>query len=149
MGLFGDLDVAAAEDNPWDLPANTYEAAVFEVAVKENKDKTKKGLSITYKVTEGEHTGKKVSEWKTIPEPANPKAPSAEDKQAASFLKMRLASLGVPESRMNSVDVNDLQGLDVFITVKKNGEYTNVTNVKLGMDDDAVDARADSFGAPW
>jgi hypothetical protein len=127
MGLFGDLDVASAEDDPFSVPANTYEATVYEVEVKPTQDGSKTGLNIVYKIASGEHEGKSVREWKQIPKGAI----TPEDKRAASFLKMRLASLGVPESRMNDIDVNDLQGLDVIINVKVNGEYTNVTRVEL------------------
>jgi hypothetical protein len=129
MGLFGDLDVASAEDNPWAVPANTYEATLFEVSVKEDKNK-KPGLMLVYKISSGDHAGKTVSEWKVIPQPADPKNPNADEKKAASYLKQRLASLGVPESRMNTVDTNDLLGTEVVITVKVNGDYTNVSKVE-------------------
>lgn len=138
MGLFGDLDVASADDNPWAVPANTYEADVFKVEVKDSQDKAKKGLAITYKISSGDHEGKTVSEWKEIPQPADPKNPTPDEKKATSYLKMRLGSLGVPESRMNTVDVNDLQGLPVTIKVTVNGDYTNVTRVELRGASDAI-----------
>ena len=130
MGLFGELDVASAEDNPWAVPANTYEANVFEVAVKTDKN-DHQGLAINYKISSGDHEGKQVSEWKTIPTPADPKNPTPDEKKAMSYLKMRLSSFGVPESRMNSVDINDLLGTPVTIKVTINGEYTNVARVEL------------------
>jgi hypothetical protein len=130
MGLFGDLDVAAADDNPWAVPANTYEADVYLVEVKKDRNENK-GLSIIYKITSGDHRGKTVSEWKIIPNPADPENLTPEERQAASYIKMRLASLGVPESRMNDVNVNDLMGLAVTIKVTVNGDYTNVARVEL------------------
>lgn len=129
MGLFGDLDVASAEDNPWAVPANTYEATVYEVNVKQDKNKNN-GLAIIYKISSGDHAGKTVSEWKVIPSPADPKNPTPDEKKATSYLKQRLASLGVPESRMNTVDTNDLLGTEVTVTVKVNGDYTNVSRVE-------------------
>lgn len=144
MGLFGDLDVASAEDNPWLVPSNTYEADVFKVELKEKDDK--KGLVFTYKISSGEHEGKQVSEYKNIPTPVDPKNPTPEEKTAASYLKMRLASLGVPESRMNTVEPNDLQGLPVVITVKVNGEYTNVTRVELRDETAAAPQAFSGFG---
>lgn len=130
MSIFGDLDIASASDDPFSVAPGTYEAVVSDVEVKDNKDKTLKGLWITYTITGETENGKNVSEWKTIPAPADPKNPSAEDKRSMSFLKMRLSSLGIPESRMNSVQPEDLIGTEVAITVKKNGEYTNVTKVE-------------------
>lgn len=132
MGLFGDLDIAAAADNPFAVDPGTYPATVSDVVVKESKDKTKTGLNFTYTITgEGPMVGRNVSEWKTLPTPANPKNPTAEEAQALSFLKMRLASLGIPEARMNSIVPEDLVGIDVVITVKQKDEYTNVTKVVL------------------
>lgn len=130
MGLFGDLDVASADDNPWAVPANTYEADVYIVEVKSDKNENK-GLSILYKITSGDHVGKTVSEWKIIPQPDDPWNLTPEERKAMSYIKMRLASLGVPEERMNTVDVNDLMGLPVTVKVTVNGDYTNVTRVEL------------------
>jgi hypothetical protein len=130
MGLFGDLDVASADDNPWAVPANTYEADVYLVEVKTDKNENK-GLSILYKISSGDHEGKTVSEWKIIPQPADLNNLTPEENKARSYLKMRLASLGVPEERMNDVNVNDLMGLPVTVKVTVNGEYTNVTRVEL------------------
>ena len=130
MGLFGELDVASAEDNPWAVPANTYEADVYTVEVKTDKNEHQ-GLAINYKISSGDHEGKMVGEWKIIPTPDDPKNPTPDEKKAMSYLKMRLASLGVPESRMNSVDVNDLLGTPVTIKVTVNGDFTNVSRVDL------------------
>ena len=126
MGLFGDLDVASAEDNPWFVPPNTYECDLYKVELKtpEGKDP---GLLFTYKISSGEHEGKQVTEYKRVPKSQLTK----EDKDAASYLKMRLASLGIPEARMNTVEPEDLQGLAVIVTVTQNGEYTNVRKVEL------------------
>lgn len=131
MGLFGELDIESAEDNPWMVPANTYEADLYQVEVKPNKTGDKTNLILTYKISSGEHTGKQVTEYKVIPSPVDPKNPTADEAKAASYIKARLTSLGVPESRMNTVEVNDLVGTPVVIKVTVNGEYTNVSSVKL------------------
>lgn len=141
MGLFGELDIESAEDNPWMVPANTYEADLFEVAVKPNKDNTKTNLILTYKISSGDHTGKQVTEYKVIPSPADPKNPTADEKKAASYIKQRLTSLGVPESRMNTVEVNDLVGTPVVIKVTVSGEYTNVSKVDLRGEGIAVETQ--------
>lgn len=130
MGIFGDLDVASASDNPWAVPANTYEANVYTAEVKRDKNEAL-GLELIYKISSGDHEGKTVREWKIIPEPADPKNLTADENKAASYLKMRLLSLGIPESRMNSMDVNDILGTEVVIKVTVNGEYTNVARVEL------------------
>lgn len=141
MGLFGDLDVKSAEDNPWFVPSNTYKADVFSVEVKDGKNG--KGLSIVYKISEGDHKGKTVSEWKNIP--SKEEADTEEGKKAASYLKMRLASLGVPEARMNDVEPADLTGTAVIVTVKVNGEYSNVNKVELAEGADTPAAPTQAF----
>lgn len=129
--IFGDLDVANAEDNPFEVEAGTYEATVTDVQVKPTAKGDKTGLILEYTITDESNNGKKVSEWKEIPDKNSPNAA-----RAASFLKMRLASLGVPEGRMNDLQTDDLMNLDVVVTVTKStGKdgtvYTNVNKVVL------------------
>jgi hypothetical protein len=137
MGLFDELDVASAADDPFGVPDDMYEAVVEKVEVKVSNDKTYhddtpvKGLSITYKITEGDYAGEKVSEYKYIPKPVDKNAPTADERRSMSFLKQRLLSLGVPESRINSFEPDDVVGADVYVTTKKNGNYTNITDVKV------------------
>jgi len=137
MGIFGDLDVASASDNPWLVPANTYEANVYTAEVKRDKNEAL-GLELIYKISSGDHEGKTVREWKVIPEPADAKNLTPDEQKAASYLKMRLISLGVPESRMNSMNVNDILGTEVVIKVVVNGEYMNVGKVELRGDSPAA-----------
>ncbi len=136
MGLFGELDVQSAADDPFKVPANVYEATVTDVEVKPTQDNSKVGMTIIYTVTadsaEGEHVGKTVREWKQIPQPADPKKLSADDKRAMSFLKSRLLDLGIPENRINTVEPGDLIGKDVTIQVKEGkNDFMNVAKVTL------------------
>lgn len=126
--IFGDLDIASAEDNPFEIAPGTYQATISDVSVRPTKAGDKTGLIIEYTITDENETGKKVSEWKEIPAKG-----SKNEATAASFLKLRLSSLGIPENRMNSLQTDDLMNLDVVVSVKKNGEYTNV--VKVALDD--------------
>jgi hypothetical protein len=64
-----------------------------------------------------------------IPQPADPKSPSAEELRSMSFLKQRLLDLGVPSERINEVKPDDLIGSKVIVAVKNKNGYTNV--VKL------------------
>lgn len=129
MGLFDGLDVASAADNPFEVEPGTYDAVVTGVETKPTKDESKIGLNIEFTIEQpgGPMDGRKVMEWKQIPSDVT----TAEGARAASFLKQRLANLGVPESRMNDVDSDDLIGTECVVSVKKNGEYTNVTKVAL------------------
>lgn len=147
-GIFGDLDVASAADDPFKLPPNVYEATVTDVKVGDTQDGSKTGMTITYTVsTDDEHDGKSVREWKQIPRPADPKNPAVEDKKAMSWLKARLLDLGIPESRINSVTPDDLIGKEVTITVAegKNPSFMNVNRVTLRQDVSAVTSGKKKF----
>jgi len=131
MGLFGDLDIEAASDNPFEIPADKYGCAVTKVEKKRNNDDTADFLVFTYTIEEGaadSAIGQDVAEWKKIP--ASNDEEGAE--RAKSFIKQRLLSLGVPENRVNTVNPDDLLGVKVWATIKpgKNG-YPSVSKVEL------------------
>lgn len=147
MSIFGELDFASVQDNPWSVEDGTYEAILAEFKVGPTKAGDKVGVMISYKLND---SGSSVSEWKEIP--SQEALATAEGKRAASFLKQRLASLGVPESHMNSVTAQELVGTRVLVTVKNNTArdgsgrvYTNVTNVAL---DEAGDRPLPAYEYP-
>lgn len=127
--IFGDLDIANAEDNPFAVPDNTYEAYVTNAKVGLTKAGDKLGLTIEYSIDGGDQNGKKVSEFKHVPRSNDVMEPAIRAR-AASFLKMRLSSLGVPDDKMNELDPTDLIGTPVVITVKTKDGYTNVNRVE-------------------
>jgi hypothetical protein len=136
--IFGDLDIASAADDPFAVTDGTYYATLTKCS-KEESSRGSKGLTFEYTIHDAEDEqmdGRKISEWKTIPE--------ADDENAAlhmSFIKQRLKSLGVPESEMNTVKPDELIGLEVIVTVatkkskKDDQEYQNVTKMRLNTDD--------------
>ena len=124
-GFLADLGLDEIDEDPNAFPDGTYNAYLTEAKVVNLKDSAKgKRLVLTYKIADGPHKGKTIDEWKSINA-----FDSARDK---AFLKSRILSLGIPESRISSLDVNDLVGTEVRITKKQNGQYRNVTNVVLG-----------------
>jgi hypothetical protein len=133
MGLFGDLDVASAADNPFEIPANTYECTLTDVSVGPTKAGDKVGMTLKYTIQgDGDYADMDITEWKEIPQPADPQNLTAEEKRANSWLKQRLLSLGVPETRVNSVEVDDLLGTDLTVTIAEGKKgYMNVTKVEV------------------
>lgn len=128
--IFGDLDIASAEDNPFAIPDNKYEAFVTATKVGLTKKEDKLGLTIEYTIDGGDHNGKKVSEFKHVPRASDDMEP-ADRARAASFLKQRLSSLGVPDSKMNALDPADLVGIPVVIEVLTKDGYTNIRSVEV------------------
>jgi hypothetical protein len=132
MSLFEGLDVASAADDPFKIPPNTYSCTVTAVKVGPTKAGDKIGMTLVYTIQEGDFEGDDITEWKEIPQPADPRNLTKDESRALAWLKQRLLNLEIPEDRMNSVSDDDLVGLDVYVTTKegKNG-YTNVQKVEL------------------
>lgn len=129
MGLFDELDIAGAADNPWSIPDNTYACVVSDLEIKENS-KGNMGMTFKYKVIQGEHKDFEITEYKRLPSSKDKDQMSEANKnKAMSYIKLRLASLDIPESRMNSVEKGDLIGKECFVSTKVNGDYVNVRNV--------------------
>src|SRR6476659_8359264 len=101
MTLFGDLDVASANDDPFKIPPNTYPCTVTAVKVGPTKAGDKVGMTLVYTIQDGDFAGDDITEWKEIPQPADPRNLTREEARALSFLKQRLLNLEVPEDRMN------------------------------------------------
>ena len=130
MSIFGDLDVESAADDPFAVPDNTYKAFLFDVKVGPTKDGTKTGMSLTYKISEGEHEGKQITEWKRIPTPADPKNLDADDQRKTNVFQNHWY--------VNTVTPEDLIGKSVLVTVKSEKGYTNVKKLELDEDADEI-----------
>lgn len=131
MGLFDELDVAGASDNPFAIPDDTYPCVVKDLTVKKNA-KGNMGMTVTYKVTEGEYAGREITEYRRMPHSTDAEPlDEAKKAQSLSYIKRTLSSLGIPEARMNSVTKEDLVGIDCYVSTQQNGDFTNVRNVTL------------------
>ena len=143
MGLFDELDVAGAADNPFAIPDDTYECVVSDVIVKKNA-KGNMGMTIKYKVLGGQYDGSEVSEYRRIPHPNDSdKLGQAEAERAKSFIKRSLSALGIPEDRMNSVTKEDLVGIRCYVSTQQNGDFTNVREVNLTAPGNVATASAE------
>ena len=131
MGLFDELDVAGAADNPFAIPDDTYPAVVSDVVTKKNA-KGNMGMTVIYKVTEGDYTGREISEYRRLPHPEdNDKLDAAKAANSLSYIKRTLGRLGIPEDRMNSVGKDDLVGIQCYVSTQMNGDFINVRDVSL------------------
>lgn len=123
VGLTSDLGLESVPDA---LPDATYSGYVVDLRVVNAKPpKTGRSLVFTYR-NDAPGTpldGERVDEFKS----ANP----GDTTQQKRFLKQRLESLGIPESRMSSLTKEDVVGKAVFFTMKTNGQYHNVSKVEL------------------
>src|SRR5690606_738332 len=151
MGLF-DLGADWSEvEAPafQNVPAGIYEATLTAIDIFEKDGKT--SYTFDYLVTEdegndGKYVGRTVREFKRFTDDEGHL-----DIQALGYVKARLINLGVPEDfNMADLDVEDLLGTDVALTLKQNKEYTNVSRVeKIGgsVSSDPTDYDDDSAAA--
>lgn len=138
MGLFGDLDISSAADDPFAVDDGTYVAIVSSCAVAHSEKKNTNGLTFEYTILDDDSNpekmhGRKVSEWLTIPETDASGQYQDADKgpKFASFIKRRLASLGVPEAEMNAVEPEDLVDITVVMTLKTKGDFQNIIKMAV------------------
>jgi hypothetical protein len=134
MGIFGDLDIASAADNPNEIPPNTYYCSIFRVTTAPTRDGAKLGMTITYKILDGDYKDKQFTEWKEIPQPVDPRNPTKDEERAMSFIKTRLISFGIPADQMNNLKPDDLLGIEVDVSTvenPKNPLYPQVRRVSL------------------
>lgn len=140
-GLFGALDFEQIADDPFSVDVGTYNGVVSDFFVKPTKNGDKMGMTVEYTVEESDNEemlGRSHQEWLEIPIVKEGEQPTADQKKTASRAKMRLASLGVPESRMNEVTPEDIIGTPVTFTrvdtpAKDDPTrvYKNINNVKV------------------
>lgn len=155
MGLFGDIDFNEVADDPFSVEAGTYNGVVSDFFVKATKSGDKMGMTVEYTVEESDNEemlGRSHQEWMEVPMPADPKNPTPDERKQASRVKMRLASLGVPESRMNEVTPEDVIGTPITFTRTDTKDkrddtrvYKNISNVKVR--DGVTAASSGSTGA--
>lgn len=114
--LFGDLDIASANDEPWAIKADSYPSTVTQSEIKPNSNGDKMGWNIQYTIDEGDYKGLTLFEWKWVPT----KEQVASDPQAdraRNFLAERMASFGVPKERRNQFKSDQAIGVKVIVTV--------------------------------
>ena len=131
MGFLSDLGLDSVDADPNSFPDAKYAAFVYDAKMISYKDSSKgQALVLTYKIADGLQKGKTIDEWKT----ANP----FDDAQKKAWLKQRILSIGIPESKLNDVDPDDLIGTPIYFTKKQKGEYHNVTFVEPRAEGDSL-----------
>lgn len=135
MSIFGDIDVASANENPFFKPDGKYLCKVTNATVRRS-NKGNKGMPIEYTIQEGEKQGKKINEWKPVPEPWELEGYESEEDQKAevnfsaklketserdiAFIKQRMKQFGFANDEMNSVKPEDFLSLPLLEVEIKN-----------------------------
>jgi|SRR6185437_14815848 len=118
-GFFGEFDVAGAADDPFSIDDGTYRGQVTgfdgDIGGKKNDGTDYRGMQFTLTVTEGDQEGATYDQYFALPT-ADTSVRTAGILR--SSVKKFLAGLEVPISRMNTIDPNDLLGIDVIFTIE-------------------------------
>lgn len=148
MSLFGELDVASANDNPFYKEDGPYNCVVSGAELKTSNKDGSKGLALKYSIVDGPKKGQFINEWKPIPfswelngyESADDeKNTSGYDDEIASvaarslsFLKARLKDFGFAPEKMNVLEPSDFLNLPkLVVTIKNEKGRENVKGVDL------------------
>lgn len=125
-GFLNDLGLENVSEDPNHIADGLYRAFVYGSEVRTKQSTGTKSWVLTYKIAPGQqHAGQTQQEWFDL----DPKGDNAELKR--SFLKKRVLSLGVPESKINSIQPNDLVGIEVSMKIVHRNGYQNVGNIDL------------------
>lgn len=164
-GFFGDFDIEGAADDPFSVPAGTYSGSItgFDGDIggsKKDGSGEYKGMQFTITIDDGPQVGAEFDAYFPLPT-------GNESQRSAGFMrsaiKKFLRGLEVPEDRMNTIDPNDLIGLDVIFKVversSKNSsrKFKNLDEIRLksafamegsdsGLDIFTPEVQDDEFG---
>lgn len=134
LGL--DWNSVPTTNNPSD---GTHRCFITKSEIRTKQADGSKSWVITYRVADGENEATRTNdEWRPIPNVKDGKFLTEKDETNARWLKQRLMSLGVPESRVGSTSPKDLLGIECYVTFKTNstskGTFQNVVAVKLASE---------------
>lgn len=136
MSLLGTLGLDKVEGDPNNLPDGKYRGVVSRSEYVEKKDGTLSHV-ITYKVTDpsSPRKGAEKAEWfnlgKDVVRDDSPAkkitgfTPTMSE-AAKPWYKKRFLDLGIPEDRINEIDVADLVGVEVDFGVKTKDGFSNI-----------------------
>lgn len=143
MGLFGDLDVESASSSLWPED-DTYLCTITESETGPSKKTENNPVDeqdiywvLTYTVKEGSWEGTELKERQRVLVPVDPNNLTPAERRSATYIRRRLESLGIPESRMNTVTREDLIGIECAVTTRANKDDNfppNVSKVELVQD---------------
>ena len=166
-GFFGDFDIEGAADDPFSIPAGTYSGTItgFDGDIsgtKKDGSGEYKGMQFTITIDDGPQVGAEFDAYFPLPT-------DKDSQRSAGFMrsavKRFLAGLEVAPERMNTIDPNELIGLDVIFKVverpSKNSsrKFKNLDSIRLkdgsaidldgsdtGIDISTPDVKDDEFG---
>lgn len=139
VSLFGNLDAAQVNDDPFYIEPNTYKAICIDAVVKEGNDGSN-ALILKWQIDEpsSDYHEKSLTDYFTlVDQDAAWEDLDGKQKDKVKFLKRRLRrGFGISESEINSVKPSDLIGKEAYLqivegegkkgTVNEGKKFTNI-----------------------
>lgn len=125
--FFSDLGLEDAPLNPNYVPDGKYRGVCFKVRPfkKNTDDGVRKKLIFTWKITDENtpYKGRKIDIWRD--------ADKNDPPERKAWLKRDLVNVfHIEESELSQVTFDDLVGTEAYLTVKNNGDYTNINKIE-------------------
>jgi hypothetical protein len=112
---FAAVDVASIPDDPFLVPAATYDTTVTRAEIKPTKDEKKMGFNLTYSDLE---SSRKITEWYEIPTGYDEAEATEAQTRQMVFLKRTLTQLGLTVDEIKTGNWQDLlEGRNVYVKV--------------------------------
>lgn len=164
MSLFGELDVASANENPYYKEDGPYTCQLTGAELKTAKNGVSKGLALKYTILEGDKKGLSINEWKPVPTPWNLMGYTTKEdmdntvnhddevasnsNRSLSYLKARLIEFGIPPEEMNDLEPKTLLELPhMIVTIRNKNDRENITGVELITDSTSSVGTTDPFSS--
>lgn len=146
MGLFGDIDANDVADDPFFVPAGTYEAVLTDATLYTPEgEETPTAIFFTWTIEDDEaeeYDGNSVSDRCAVFPEITADEITPKIRKAFSFTKARLSQMGLDENQMNGLldegneTLSDLVGLEATLQVRNSTDkndadkkYSNVAKV--------------------
>lgn len=130
MGMFDDLDVAAAAEIDYTIPNDTY-PAVTSAKYGPTKSGGKYGILLTITISDGKYKGRSVSRWYRRPHKDDTDVREPEQvAKDVSRLKEMMLGVGISAEEINAADADTISNREVLVYVgsredKQSGQKEN------------------------
>jgi hypothetical protein len=109
MGLFGDTDVDSIPDDPFFVPAGTYDAVLTKWGVIKKKTSDGQGVSAQFTIEDdeaGSYDGMSLSRWVDVYPDATKEEAEVDEtiRKAQVYLRQHLTQMGVPREEHATFD---------------------------------------------
>lgn len=132
MGLFGDIDANDVADDPFFVPAGTYESVLTDASLyTPDGEETPTAIFFTWTIDDEDaedYNGNSVSDRCAVFPEITSDEVTPKIRKAFSFTKSRLKEMGLDEDDMNGLLDNDGEKLEEYVGLEATIQVRNSTD---------------------